>query len=344
MSTDTVIGLRRERVYFPSVWFGVAALVFLVVFFEVFGVSKDWLNYDDMFDVLRVSGLDDGEEDYNRIEIGFKVLALWLIDLSLSNVATYGAIAALAVFVKCVAMNAAARTGTAYFFTILFYLFAFAPLHELTQLRAALAIALLFVGYVSLIEGRNLQATIATTVALAFHISAAVIIPLFILTYLLQRDLIALTRARAVIFGIAVFAASTALIAVLIAYFEEELPIVAAYQELGFGDVPTDPFAPHILINLAMVLTGLALWERISRSMRYVLLFQLAGLGVFFATLEFQVVASRVYDLTQTFWVFFIAAGADSEDSLVSFATQVFVLVAVAAFAYIYFFSGNFFQ
>jgi hypothetical protein len=51
-----------------------------------------------------------------------------------------------------------------------------------------------------------------------------------------------------------------------------------------------------------------------------------------------------VYDLTQTFWVFFIAEGADNEDSPVRFATQVFVLTAVAAFSYIYFFSGNFFH
>jgi len=345
MSTDVATGSSaRERSYFPSVWFGVAALILLVVVFRVFGISKDWLNYDDIFDVLRVSGLGDGEEDYERIEIGFKVLALGFIGLSLSNTATYGAIAAIAVFIKCVAMNALARSGTAYFFTICFYLFVFAPLHELTQLRAALAIALLFVSYTLLIREKNLVALAVALAAIAFHISSVIMFPLFVLVFLFQKDVISLTRARAIAFGLAVFAASAVVIAVLIAYFEEELPIVAAYQELGFGDVPTNPLAPHILLNLAMVLTGLVLWERLSRSMRYVLFFQFAGIGVFFATLDFQVVASRVYDLTQTFWVFFIAEGADSEEPPVRFATQVFVLAAVAAFSYIYFFSGNFFQ
>ena len=344
MSADTAIGLHRQRTYFPSVWLGVASLVFLVVLSRVFGDSKDWTNYDDIFDLLRVSGLGGGEEDYDRIEIGFKVIALWLIDLSLSNVATYGAIAAFAIFVKCIAMNAFARTGTAYFFTVLFYLFAFAPLHELTQLRAALAIALLFAGSTLLLRGRGLEALLVISGAAAFHISAVIMAPLFLLAFLLERNVIALTRARAITFGLVVFAAAAILIAVLIAYFEEELPIIAAYQEFGFGDVPTNPLAPHILLNLAMVSTGLILWNRLSRRMQYVLLFQLAGIGVFYAALDFQVVASRVYDLTQAFWVFFIAEGADSEDQIVSFATQVFVLLAVAMFSYIYFFSGNFFQ
>jgi hypothetical protein len=169
-------------------------------------------------------------------------------------------------------------------------------------------------------------------------------LPLFLLIFLFQRNVIALTRARAITFGITVFAASTVAIAVLIAYFEEELPIIAAYQELGFGDAPTNPFAPHILLNLAMILTGLVLWDQVSRNMKYVLLFQLTGLGIFYAALDFQVVASRVYDLTQTFWVFFIAEGADSDYRPVRFFTQVFVVAAVAAFSYIYFFSGNFFQ
>lgn len=337
-------GPVRVRHYFPSVWFGVAILVFLVVFFRIFGLSKDWLNYDDIFDVLRVSGLGDGEEDYERIEIGFKVLALGLIGLSLSNTATYGVIAAIAVFVKCGAINSIARSGTAYVFALIFYLFVFVPLHELTQLRAALAIALLFVSYACLLHDRNWLALTAAVISIGFHISSALMLPLFLLIFLFQRNVIALTRARAITFFITVFAASTVAIAVLIAYFEEELPIIAAYQELGFGDAPTNPFAPHILLNLAMILMGLVFWNQVSRNMKYVLLFQLTGLGIFYAALDFQVVASRVYDLTQTFWVFFIAEGADSDYRPVRFFTQVFVLAAVAAFSYIYFFSGNFFQ
>jgi hypothetical protein len=345
MSTDAAIGLStRSARYFPSVWFGVAALVFFVVVFRVFGISKDWLNYDDIFDVLRVSGLGDGDEDYERIEIGFKLVALGFIGLSLSNTATYALIASIAVLVKCVAMNVLSRSGAAYFFAICFYLFAFAPLHELTQLRAALAIAFLFVSYALLIRGRYPLALGVAVAAIAFHISSVIMLPLFILIFLFQQKVFVLTRARAISFGLGVFVIVATVIAVLISYFEEELPIIAAYQELGFGDAPTNPLAPHILLNLAMVLTGLVLWRDLSRSMRYVLFFQLAGLGVFYAALDFQVVSSRVYDLTQTFWVFFIAEGADSENPPVRFATQVFVLAAVAAFAYIYFFSGSFFQ
>jgi hypothetical protein len=291
-----------------------------------------------------VLGLGDDDENSDRIEIGFKVLALGLIGMSLSNVAVYGVIAAISVFVKCIAINVSAKSGVAYFFAIVFYLFTFAPLHELTQLRAALAIAMLFVGYALLVSHRRFLGLLVTLSAIAFHISAAFMLPLFILVFFFERQFIGLTRARAILFGAAVFSASVILIAVLIAYFEEELPIIAAYQEFGFGDVPTNPIAPHILLNLSMVLTGLLLWDRLSQGMRYVLFFQLAGIGVFYATLDFQVVASRVYDLTQTFWVFYIAEGADSDDPSVSFTTRAFVLAAVAAFSYIYFFSGSFFQ
>jgi len=345
MSADATTAISdRARPYFPAVWFGVAALVFLVVLFGVFGESKDWQNYSDMFDILRVVGLGEDEENSDRIETGFKALALGLIGMSLSNVAVYGAIAAISVFIKCAAINAGAKSGTAYFFAIVFYLFTFAPLHELTQLRAALAIAMLFVGYALLVSERRFLGILITLSAIAFHISAAFMFSLFIFVFFFERQFIKLTRARAILFGAAVFSASIVLIAVLIAYFEEELPIIAAYQEFGFGDVPTNPIAPHILLNLSMVLTGLMLWDRLSQGMRYVLFFQLTGIGVFYATLEFQVVASRIYDLTQTFWVFYIAEGADSDDPSVSFTTRAFVLAAVAAFSYIYFFSSSFFQ
>jgi len=333
---------RPVKSYYPGSWLLVAMLVFFVVASGLFGQSPDWQNYLEIFDQFRISGVEAGE--YDRTEFGFRLFAVLLMGLALSNTAVYAVIASTSVFIKCAAMNAVASSRKAFVFSVIFYLFAFASLHELTQLRAALAIALLFVGFVCLLDKKPLLAFLVALLAVAFHYSTIVVLPLFLLIYFFNNNLVTLTRLRVILTGVAVFAASVTLIALVIAYFEEELPIVAAYQEYGFGDVSTDAFAPHILLNLAMVAVGLLLWDRLTACMRYVLFIQCAGIGVFYATLDFQVVASRVYDLAQTFWVFYVAAGADRDDFLVRMSTQGFVVVSAAAYSYIYFFSGNFFS
>ena len=335
-----LISVERGRL-FPGIWALVAAFVFLLVYLSAFGESPDWANYDSFFDSLRIQGL--ASEDEDRIEIGFKIFSLGLIELSFSNVAAYGIIAATSAGLKCIAVNSSSASRPAFLTAMAFYLVSFGPLHELTQLRAALAIAFGFIAYACLLKGRVSWCVGFLTFGVLFHLSLISMLPLFLLACFFRSGAVTLTRGRAILLGGGIFFSATWLIAFLIAYFEDVFLVVAAYQQAGFGDQPSNPFSASILLNLAMAATGLWLWDKSTASMKYVLVFQMVGIGAFYATLDFQVVAHRFYELIQTFWVFYILDALVSTDPWVKLAGRLFVVLAFGAYSYIYVFSGNFF-
>jgi len=331
----------RERQLFPWLWLATAATVFFVVITQLFGESKDWENYNTIFESLRVFGREG--EDEGRIELGFKWLSTALISLSLPNILVYGLIAAGSVVVKCYAVNFFCRNRAAFVWAVSFILICFTPLHELTQLRAGTAIAVLFLAYVALQHQRYWLAVFLCLAAISFHVSSVVVLPAILLLVVFERDLFALTRIKAILMGSAVYLAGVVLIAILLDSFGDLLLVVSVYQEEGFGFERLNPFSASVVLNSGMTLLGLLLWNSITPNMRYVLLFQMLGTAVFYSTIEFQVVAQRVFELFQVFWVFYVADGEQSEDFFVRYSTRLYVIAATAAYSYIYFFSRTFF-
>jgi hypothetical protein len=333
--------MQRDHRWFPWLWLSVGSIVFLVVVTGLFGESKDLENYNTIFESLRVFGREG--EDEGRIEIGFKWLSTALIGLLLPNIGVYGVIATFSILVKSIAINAFCSTRSAFFWAVLFMLVCFTPLHELTQLRAAIAIAFLFAAYASLLFDRSWLSILFAAMAVAFHVSAALLFPLFAFVFAVERGFLSLTRIRVLFFGAGIFAACVFLIALLVNSFDDVLLVIEAYQEVGFGDEALNPLSASVVLNVAMLATGLMLWKGLTANMRYVLLFQSVGAAIFYSTMDFQVVAQRVFELLQVFWVFYIADGEQSASPLVRVSTRAFILISVAAYSYIYFFSGRFF-
>jgi len=326
---------------YVGLWILVSMLIALIVLTQVLGESQDWENYSGIFDAIRADGMQ--AEAVERLEVGFVWVSKLLIDLSFSNLEVYAIFAAASVALKCAAINRFSSGAVAFFLAIIFYLVCFAPLHELTQLRAAVSIALLFYSYALLMSGRVFSAVFFAAVAVVFHLSAVVLYPLFFMVYLCQKGVFAPTRAKAVCLGLGTYVFASLLVASLIAYFGDFLLIAAAYQDLGFGEAAVNPFSPFVLLNLGVVASGLVLWPALTPNMRYIIIFQLAGAAVFFATPGFQVVAFRIYELLQSFLVFFVADGVRSRDLLIRLLTVGFTITSIAAYSYIYFFSGGFF-
>lgn len=331
----------RERQLFPWLWLVTAALVFFVVVTELFGESKDWENYNTIFESLRVFGREG--EDEGRIELGFKWLSTALIGLSFPNVLVYAVIAAASVAVKCYAINCFCGIRPAFVWAVAFMLVCLTPLHELTQLRAATAIAVLFLAYTALNNEQHWRAVFLVLLAFVFHVSSVVLLPAFLLLIMFERQIVLFTRVRAIFLGFGVYVAGVALISILLDSFGDLLLVVSVYQDEGFGFERLNPYSASIVLNLAMTTLGLLLWNSISSNMRYVLLFQILGAAVFYSAIEFQVVAQRVFELFQVFWVFYVADGEQSESSFVRYSGRFYVITAIAAYSYIYFFSGTFF-
>jgi hypothetical protein len=326
---------------FPELWLLISLITGVAVLTQAFGLSQDWENYVGMFDAIRLDGLH--AEGVERIEFGFKWLSAFLVGSTLSNLEVYAVISALSIFMKCAAISSLGKDCFSYLLAMLFYMVCIAPLHEFTQLRAAIAISALFLCYAYLVTGRFFWATVFALVAAGFHLSALLVYPAMVFSALVIRGVIHPTRFRVLFLSLSVFAVVTSVIAFAIAYFEEVFLVVSAYQELGFGDDAVNPLSPSVLLNVGFFSASILFWDSLTPSMRNIVVFQAIGLAVFFATMEFQVVAFRIFELFQAFTPFFVVDGFKNADVRVRLFLVGYVALSLSAYSYIYFFSGKFF-
>ncbi|MBM4230515.1 MAG: hypothetical protein FJ184_07165 [Gammaproteobacteria bacterium] len=334
-------GVRDARL-FPLVWLIITSAFFLAVIGEFFGESQDWQNYVNLFDALRASGVSV-EGTAERVEIGFKLLALSLLALSLSNLSIYAVVSALSLFLKCVVINAFTTRRTTFVIAVGFYFVCVVPLHELTQVRAALAISMLFLAYVFILRRSLFLAIMSAAISVLFHISAVAILPLLLFVFLFERKVITLTRFTIFILALAAYLTVASVVSILLLNLEDILLVVEAYLEEGFGDEKVNPFSATVLLSIAISALALLRWPHLSPNMRYILLFELCGLGVFYATIGFPVIALRLYELSQAFWVLFVVEGLKAEDALLRLSTWMFALLSMGVYGYIYFLGGTFF-
>jgi hypothetical protein len=326
---------------FPLLWLAVGTFLYFVISTSLLGESQDWQNYNNLFDGLRTSGIS--AESLERTEIGFKYLAIWLISLSFSNTAIYATIAAGSIALKAAALSSLSRSRAVLLFAIMFYLLSVAPLHEMTQIRAAVATTFLFLAYVFLLSSRYLSSLFIGVAAVFFHISAVVILPLLFAVFVFERGGLILTRVRTALLGLLTFALVSSAVMLVLLYLEDLVLVVEIYLEEGFGDEQVNPLSSTVILNILMIATAFWRWSGLSQNMRYIVVFQVYGLAIFYATLEFQVVAFRLSELVQAFWVLFIVDGLGRSDVVLRGFTAVFATVGMMGYGYIYIFSGNFF-
>jgi hypothetical protein len=272
------------------------AACFLLATLQPFGVSRDWVYYDEFLDAVRGEGL--GVARSSRFEPGFLVAA-WLLTLvTSSNLAVYGVLASLAMAAKAVVIRTFSRGETAGLLLALgLYLVRFLPLHELTQLRAAMALAALLLAFRWRQEGRWAPAAIACLAAFSLHMSSALAVP-----FLLPR----VTR-RGQLLGVAAVAAA-AIFLVLGAVISRLAPAVETLAELTaeyFDEM--NPLSPFVLLDLGMLACGLLLWDDQTPSMKHVLLLEAVGLAIFYANVDFPPLAARGREVFTVFWVVYVA-------------------------------------
>jgi hypothetical protein len=232
------------------------------------------------------------------------------------------------------AIKASTVGNMAFLAVAAFYFFRYFPLHELTQLRAACAIALILVGAIFLWERTLSFGLFFCAAALLFQISAAAIIPaLFITTS---------KRAKILLITFLVFVLISVYTRLFTTYLTEYIPILLSYQAHGFSEIKPNPFSIALLIDWIMIIVSLVIWDRLTLLMKRIILLQLIGIAIYYGGMEFGVIAHRVRELYSVLWVFFVA------DGLRLRATKAlcsgFIFVCILFYSYTFFFKENFFS
>jgi hypothetical protein len=147
-----------------------ALVLALLAAYRVLGSGADYNAYFAYY--LTVT--EYYSSNVSRFEVGFQYWSWFAANrLYLSFPVFYAITAFVPLYIK---FDLLWKYTYAPWFAILTYIVLFYPVHEYTQIRVAVALALIFVGIFTLNERRYVLAALAFALALAFHASAAIVI------------------------------------------------------------------------------------------------------------------------------------------------------------------------
>jgi hypothetical protein len=336
---DKIIGNLRVQSYY-LIWLALSLIIFLLVFFQIPGAGKDWQQYELFFGLLISDGLH--LLGTSRFEPGFVIVSFFMTKLFSSNLVVFGLLAASAFFLKCWAINQVSSGRLIFFIAMLFYLIHFAPLHELTQIRLACSSSFMLIAFVLSWRGNRIGGVAVSTAALAFHLSAIVIIPFLLLIQFRSRLIQSFSLKTVIAVCVVVFITTLFGVRLAVNYFQDIFLVVAMYQKAGFGDAAPNPLSVALLLDWAMIIVGLVLWGRLPPMMKYVLLLELIGMSIFYASMNFQVIAFRLREIFMLFWVFFVVQGLQQKPPVKEISI-LFVIANLGLYTYHFFVSNKFF-
>ena len=333
-SRQSMLSFSFKRQAFDSLW-----LVGLFCFFgfllsvtQIFGESPDYFNYNAFFDLVRRESLNTLA--VSRFEPGFSLFAIFLTTLFTSNSIVYSCIVFTALLLKGWAIRTYSPSVSIFLVVAALYFVRYFPLHELTQLRAACAIALILVGAIAIWKGNFYSGTLICIISLAFHMSAAAIIPTLFIA--------ASKRSKIIFISFIAFVVTSICAMLVTGYLASYIRILESYQTHGFADVKPNPFAIQLLIDWAIIIISFIVWGRLTALMKRIILIELIGMAIFYASIDLGIVVHRIREFYSVLWVFFVAEGLQQK-STKEFSYIIF-LVFIIFYSYLFFINGVFFR
>lgn len=262
------------------------------------GEGRDYSNYLDFYNSLPPTlTLSD-----QRYETGF-VLAAWffkyIAHTSYQLFAT--SITAVSLTLK---YSLARRLSRQWLLALLVYLLLFYPIHEYTQVRAALSMSLAFFGTNLLFEGKLRGALILFAASLLFHFTGAVIV-IAAAVYLLRHQILPIALAMALV-GMLLF--GLALSSISVETLTKFNPLVTLYVEnIQQSDPPNILSAQNIILTASVVAFMLAATREDRRRGMPFLFMTALGLALFVILRDIPVFAHRLKELLAVsvlFWAF----------------------------------------
>lgn len=309
----------------------ICLLAFFVVLYQVFGESKDFKNYEIFFENARFSGIE-----YlftQRFEPLFSFLGWGISSLLQNNFVVYGVLVFFSLWIKSIALIPFIPSWRILLLIAVFYGTRFFPLHELTQIRAAISCSFLLLATSYSLRNQGKKTIIAGLCAVGFHMSSVIFIP-FIMYFKKWK------KSNMLFFCLIIFLGILLVKNILISFLGEHITIVSIYTRKGpdgFGGT-INPFNLSVLLDLVMIFCGLFFWKDSSKETRHLLFLQVLGLFIYWGFWDFLLFANRWRQMITVLWLLYLPQMIYKK-GIVAYIFIGLILLNLVFYSKMYFFS-----
>ena len=267
----------------------VSVLFSLLAGFRVFGMSRDYWGYQFLFESVA-----DGDID-SRLEPAFIFITKLFGSFFPNDFPLFmGMCAFFGLFWKLRLLT----LQRYYLLPFLIYFLILLPLHEMTQIRIAMASGFAYWGIYLSIEGKKLSGFLWLVLGALFQYSVLVLLPFVIMperVFKYPKPLLVL------VFGVAP--------SIILWSFVDSMdflnPLINNYMAVA-DENAVNPFSSRNLILICITITGFACFSRLNYKIRPWFLISVMGLGLFYGMMRMPVFAQRLLELTMFSYLIWI--------------------------------------
>ncbi len=298
----------------------------VIAAFYMAGISKDFSGYETYFSGIRNGGLSFAL--LSRFEPLFAAISFVVVLFVKSDLFVYLVFVVTAIWIKVSVIRQLAVTWSVLAIIVLFYGARFFPLFELTQIRVAIATSFILLAFLMASKDRVKSAVLFSLVSIGFHFSSFVFLPFILLRKWGVKS--------AVVLALLILLTLTFVKVRMLDLLSEYMQVIDMYEKVGYGD-KVNPLSVTVILDSVMIAVGMAFWRKSSRLMQNVLVVQVVGLALFYAFLDYAVLAHRFREMLSVMWVLYLVH-AVQERGVIKYFSYSFVIVNVGLYTYLFYF------
>jgi hypothetical protein len=315
------------------VWVVVTTAILSALGIPLIPLGADYLNYVNVFEIARTASFE--ELMSQRYEPLFLLFSTLFAKLSGDDVLVFAVLMVTSTAMKVTVTHRLAGRGLAAALVLAWYALRFFPLHELTQIRIALALGLWLLA-VTTQSGR--KAFLLAVAAALTHYSTAVLLPVLWAWRAAERSPAAYRRIETPLLlgGVAVIVMITLTLRQLLEQLSLIFSILDIYSNEGFGEDRVNPFSIAVLLDSVFLLTGWMVASSDVRSRFWLTLLTLS-LATFYVLFDFPVLAHRIREMFGICWLPYLAFTLNQRGAPRLHA-QLIIAASIPAYLYLDFF------
>jgi hypothetical protein len=298
------LSARRRPLRYPALAAAMFGLLLAVITSQWIAQGADFQNYADYFNLARDEAWRDTLE--TRFEPLFALLVLLLAKLFSVDTLVFATLVALSLFIKARALADLTPSRDVLMVLLAYYCVRFLPLHELTQIRIAIALGLFLL---ALRARHGTAAFILMLAAVLMHYSTVLMVPVLLAWRMVTHSPQRFERWQhsLVLGGVVGIVVLSQLLEPLLQSLSLALAILDLYASQGFGEDAVNPFSLALVLDVTLLALGWLLRGRDLQA-RFWLSVLTLSVVAFYALIDFPVLAHRVREMMSVCWLMYLAA------------------------------------